>query len=87
MQDDETSAPPASKHAPWNKGKLIGATPPLRPAVEVGYLAYEVHFPRPSPLIAMTIFWAILAYGGVLILGLPAFYALGFLDVRNHTSV
>ena len=30
MQDDETSAPAASKRPPWNKGKLIGAKPPLR---------------------------------------------------------
>ena len=31
MQDNETSAPAASKRPPWNKGKLIGAKPPLRP--------------------------------------------------------
>jgi hypothetical protein len=31
MQDDETSAPAAPKRPPWNKGKLIGAKPPLRP--------------------------------------------------------
>ena len=31
MQDDETTAPAASKRPPWNKGKLIGAKPPLRP--------------------------------------------------------
>jgi hypothetical protein len=31
MQDDKTSAPAASKRPPWNKGKLIGAKPPLRP--------------------------------------------------------
>ena len=29
MQDNETEA--ASKRAAWNKGKLIGAKPPLRP--------------------------------------------------------
>jgi integrase len=31
MQDDETSVPAASKRPPWNKGKLVGAKPPLRP--------------------------------------------------------
>jgi integrase len=31
MQDRETQAPPASKHHAWNKNKLIGAKPPLRP--------------------------------------------------------
>jgi hypothetical protein len=32
MQDNETSAPIAAiKRARWNKGKLIGAKPPLRP--------------------------------------------------------
>ena len=31
MQDDETSAPAAPKRPAWNKGKLIGAKPPLRP--------------------------------------------------------
>ena len=30
MQDDETLAIPTPKRAPWNKGKLIGAKPPLR---------------------------------------------------------
>src|SRR6201991_4207712 len=31
MQDDANSALPAPKRAPWNKGKLTGAKPPLRP--------------------------------------------------------
>jgi integrase len=31
MQDDETSAPATPKRPPWNKGKPIGAKPPLRP--------------------------------------------------------
>jgi integrase len=31
MQVDETSAPLAPKRGPWNKGKVIGAKPPLRP--------------------------------------------------------
>jgi integrase len=31
MQDHENSAATVSKHKPWNKGKLIGAKPPLRP--------------------------------------------------------
>ena len=31
MQDCETHLPPALKRAPWNKGKLTGAKPPLRP--------------------------------------------------------
>ena len=30
MPDDETCSP-ANKRTPWNKGKLIGARPPLRP--------------------------------------------------------
>jgi integrase len=30
MQDDGNLAIPTSKRAPWNKGKLIGAKPPLR---------------------------------------------------------
>ena len=31
MQDCETHLPPAPKRIPWNKGKLTGAKPPLRP--------------------------------------------------------
>jgi integrase len=31
MQDNKNPAPVASKRTPWNKGKLIGAKPPLRP--------------------------------------------------------
>jgi integrase len=31
MQNNEIPAPTAPKRAPWNKGKLIGAKPPLRP--------------------------------------------------------
>ena len=31
MQVHEDSIPPASKRTPWNKGKLIGAKPPLWP--------------------------------------------------------
>ena len=31
MQDDHHSGPSGPKRAPWNKGKLIGAKPPLRP--------------------------------------------------------
>ena len=30
MQDDANLAIPTPKRAPWNKGKLIGAKPPLR---------------------------------------------------------
>ena len=30
MQDDENLAIPRPNRAPWNKGKLIGAKPPLR---------------------------------------------------------
>ena len=30
MQDDANLAMPTPKRAPWNKGKLIGAKPPLR---------------------------------------------------------
>src|SRR3981081_1560972 len=31
MQDYKTPVPAAPKRPPWNKGKLIGAKPPLRP--------------------------------------------------------
>jgi hypothetical protein len=31
MHDHENAAPAAPKRVPWNKGKLIGAKPPLRP--------------------------------------------------------
>ena len=31
MQDHETHPTPAPKRVPWNKGKLTGAKPPLRP--------------------------------------------------------
>ena len=30
MGDDATLAIPTAKRAPWNKGRLIGAKPPLR---------------------------------------------------------
>jgi hypothetical protein len=56
------------------------------PAAGVVYTAYQVPFLKPSNLVYVTIVWAILAYSGALILGLPAFYALGLLGVRNRTS-
>jgi integrase len=31
MHDHENSTPAAPEHKPWNKGKLTGAKPPLRP--------------------------------------------------------
>jgi hypothetical protein len=31
MQENEASVAPALKRGAWNKGKLIGAKPPLRP--------------------------------------------------------
>ena len=31
MQDSENPSPATSKRTPWNKGKLTGAKPPLRP--------------------------------------------------------
>ena len=31
MHDTDQSATPRTKRAPWNKGKLTGAKPPLRP--------------------------------------------------------
>src|ERR1700680_4625278 len=31
MHDHEISAPTVPEHRPWNKGKLIGEKPPLRP--------------------------------------------------------
>jgi integrase len=32
MQDDDNIRAPRNPRAPWNKGKLIGAKPPLRPS-------------------------------------------------------
>ena len=31
MHEQEMPFPPAPKRTPWNKGKLTGAKPPLRP--------------------------------------------------------
>ena len=31
MQDHKNTDPTAPRRVPWNKGKLIGAKPPLRP--------------------------------------------------------
>jgi hypothetical protein len=31
MQDNETSVAPSLRRGPWNKGKPVGAKPPLRP--------------------------------------------------------
>jgi integrase len=31
MIDSATAAPVVWKHVPWNKGKMVGAKPPLRP--------------------------------------------------------
>ena len=31
MHDQESRSPSIAKHVPWNKGKLIGPKPPLRP--------------------------------------------------------
>jgi len=31
MQDNEASVAPSLRRGPWNKGKLVGAKPPLRP--------------------------------------------------------
>jgi hypothetical protein len=31
MQNQENAAPTICKRVPWNKGKLTGAKPPLRP--------------------------------------------------------
>jgi len=31
MQDNERCISPSPRRTPWNKGKLIGAKPPLRP--------------------------------------------------------
>src|ERR1700674_1566937 len=31
MQDNEASVAPTLRRGPWNKGKLVGAKPPLRP--------------------------------------------------------
>ena len=31
MQDQENATPAANRRVPWNKGKLTGAKPPLRP--------------------------------------------------------
>ena len=39
MQDNETQSPPASQRPARNKGKLIGAKPPLRLPLWLGRLA------------------------------------------------
>lgn len=31
MTDIPSAVPAVSKHAPWNKAKIVGAKPPLRP--------------------------------------------------------
>jgi hypothetical protein len=31
MQDNEAPVAPSLRRGPWNKGKLVGAKPPLRP--------------------------------------------------------
>jgi hypothetical protein len=31
MSDEEISAASVPQHTPWNKGKLTGAKPPLKP--------------------------------------------------------
>ena len=31
MTDIPSTIPAVSKHTPWNKGKIVGAKPPLRP--------------------------------------------------------
>jgi len=31
MTDILSATPVVSKHTPWNKGKIVGAKPPLRP--------------------------------------------------------
>ena len=31
MQNNEASVAPSLRRGPWNKGKLVGAKPPLRP--------------------------------------------------------
>ena len=31
MTETQSTVENASKHVPWNKGKIVGAKPPLRP--------------------------------------------------------
>jgi hypothetical protein len=56
------------------------------PAAEIAYAAYKMPFLKPGHLVIQAILWAIFAYGGALIFGLPAFHALGFFGVRNRKS-
>ena len=39
MQDDANLVTPTPKRAPWNKGKLVGAKPPLRAEARLGKYA------------------------------------------------
>ena len=61
-------------------------TPLWVPAAGVVHTAYQAPFLKPRHLVYVTIVWVILAYSGALILGLPPFYPLGLVGVRNRTS-
>ena len=45
---DQMNATPAPKRVPWNKGKLTGAKPPLRPK-HVWSISDEAPDRRPHP--------------------------------------
>jgi hypothetical protein len=47
MQDSTDAIPQSARHEPWNKGKLIGAKPPLRPKHAVHRERGPISFPVP----------------------------------------
>jgi hypothetical protein len=49
MQDPTDANPQASRREPWNKGKLIGAKPPLRPK-HVWSIRTKLQIVLPAPL-------------------------------------
>jgi hypothetical protein len=56
------------------------------PAAEIAYAAYKMPFLKLGHLVIQAILWAIFAYGGTLIFGLPAIHALDFFGVRHRKS-
>jgi hypothetical protein len=47
MQDEVIVTPTPPKHVPWNKGKLTGVKPPLRPK-HVWAIRTKLHVSQPS---------------------------------------
>jgi len=51
MQDPIAGSNPSCRHVPWNKGKLTGAKPPLRPK-HVWSIRSKLQHPRVDLLFA-----------------------------------